>query len=161
VTQAVGACDVELSNHVWRRPPRAHGIVVCCCIAGTHIRSAGSSTKPQKLGLDDGRAVGECCVQLVVPGQWVTLATRPCCGMQRAACNIASPQRVWKREGIWAEWAGMGGVETPHYHYTKGQPEPVTPQQHTLDAAECQQGVATIRSGADMTVEQASVPGYL
>lgn len=28
VTQAVGACDVELSNHVWRRPPRAHGMGV-------------------------------------------------------------------------------------------------------------------------------------
>lgn len=105
VTQAVGACDVELSNHVWRRPPRAHGMGVCCCIAGRHARSTGSSTRPQMLGRDNGRTVGGCCVQQIAePGRWVTLSTRPSrhavvyAATQRAAAaahaSIASPQRL-------------------------------------------------------------------
>ena len=77
VTQTVGACDVELSNHVWRKPPRAHGMGVCGCIAGRHARSAGSSTRPQMLGRGDGRTVSGCYVQAAEPGRWVTLSTHP------------------------------------------------------------------------------------
>jgi len=127
VTQAVGACDVELSNYVWRRPPRAHGMGVCSCIAGRLARSAGSSTRPQMLGRGNGRrrvGVGVVCtvLHLAEPGRWVTLSTRPSrhvvvcsnavCTCAAAYASIASPQRVWKwkGEGI----MGTHGQERPH-----------------------------------------------
>jgi hypothetical protein len=81
---------VELSNHVWRRPPPWHGIIVCRCIVGTHIRCAGSSTSPQKLGRSAGRRwvrvvcsrgshdAGRCCSQGHV--------------VDCSICSIASPQ---------------------------------------------------------------------
>jgi hypothetical protein len=133
VTQAVGACDVELSNHVWRRPPRAHGMGVCCCIAGRHARSAGSSTRPQMLGRGDGRTGGEWVLVLcaaargaravgdtvhtsVHPSRHVVVCSNAACTCRAAAAatyaNIASPQGVWKWEGEGI--MGTHGQERPH-----------------------------------------------
>ena len=123
VTQAVGACDVELSNDVWRLPSQAHGISVCCYITGSHARSAGSSTRPQMLGRGNGRTVSGClCADrgARTVADTVHKSIQAFCGklsapaMQRAAAayaSIASLQRVWKWKG-----EGIMGV---HGHGTR------------------------------------------